>query len=397
MTPAPDSEAARPKPAARLALWDIGFRPFYLLAAMFAALTIACWVAQFAGWTGAHMLIAGSYWHAHEMIFGYAFAVIAGFLFTAVRNWTNEPTPSGALLGAIAGLWLAGRSLVLSPWPIFAAVPDVALALAVAAGIGVPLFRSKNRRNYFFVALLVAFGAVNLVFYLAMAGWIQVEAQRGLGFGLDLVLLLMAVMGGRVIPMFTANGVRGANPLRYRWLEYAVFGTIVALLATDLLDLPVPWVALAAAAGALAHGARLALWQPWLTLKKPILWILHVSYTWMVAYLALRAPAAMGWIPVSVAIHALTIGAIGGLTLGMMMRTARGHSGRPLEAGGIELACYILIQFAAMARVFVPLIVPEFYGDAVIASGAFWVSAYVLLAVKLAPMLLWPRVDGRRA
>ena len=283
MTPSPDSPAGRPESAARLALWDMGFRPFYLLAALFAALTISCWVAQFAGWTGAHMLIAGSYWHAHEMIFGYAFAVIAGFLFTAARNWTNEPTPSGALLGAIAALWIVARALVLSPWPFLAAVPDVALALAVAAGIGVPLFRSRNRRNYFFVALLIAFGLVNLCFYLAMAGWIQVEVQRGLRFGLDLVLLLMAVMGGRVIPMFTANAVRGASPLRYRWLEYAVFGSIVALLATDLLVLPAPWTALAAAAGALAHGARLVLWQPWLTLKRPILWILHLSYAWMVA------------------------------------------------------------------------------------------------------------------
>ena len=397
MTPSPDSPAGRPEPAARLALWDMGFRPFYLLAALFAALTISCWVAQFAGWTGAHMLIAGSYWHAHEMIFGYAFAVIAGFLFTAARNWTNEPTPSGALLGAIAALWLVARALVLSPWPFLAVVPDVALALAVAAGIGVPLFKSRNRRNYFFVALLIAFGMVNLCFYLAMAGWIQVEVQRGLRFGLDLVLLLMAVMGGRVIPMFTANAVRGASPLRYRWLEYAVFGSIVALLATDLLVLPASWTALAAAAGALAHGARLLLWQPWLTLKRPILWILHLSYAWIVAYLALRATAAMGWVPISLAIHALTIGAIGGLTLGMMTRTARGHSGRPLDAGSAEVACFVLIQFAVMARVFVPLAVPESYRHAIIASGVFWVCAYTLLAVRLAPMLLRPRIDGRRA
>ncbi len=383
------------RPAAGFAMWSIGFRPFYLFAAAFAAVAISCWVAQFAGWTGSHMVVAGPFWHAHEMIFGYAFAVITGFLFTAVRNWTNEPTPTGRTLALIAGLWLAGRVLVLTPWPLYAAVTDTAFAFAVAASIAVPLLKSRNHRNYFLVVLIVTLGAVNLGFYLAMADWIHVAVDRGLRFGIDLILFLMVVMGGRVIPMFTANAVPGATPLRYRWLERIALGSVLALLATDLLGMPALATGLAAGIAAVAHGARLALWQPWLTIKRPILWILHVSYAWMVVYLALRVLAAAELVPISLVTHALTVGAIGGLTVGMMTRTARGHTGRPLEVGKLEIACYALVQFAAIVRVFMPLLVPQWYLGAVVASGALWAAAFTLLVVNFGPMLLKPGLDGR--
>lgn len=395
MMAVPDAPAFQSQPAARFALWNIGFRPFYLLAAGFAAVTISCWVAQFAGWTGSHMVVAGPLWHAHEMIFGYAFAVITGFLFTAVRNWTNEPTPAGWTLASIAGLWLVGRVLGLTPWPVYAGVTDTAFALAVAAGIAFPLFKSRNQRNYFYIVLIVALGAVNLGFYLAMADWIHVAVDRGLRFGIDLILFLMVVMGGRVIPMFTANAVFGAKPLRFRWLERMALGSVLALLATDLLDLPALATGLAAGIAAVAHGARLALWQPWLTIKRPILWILHVSYAWIAVYLALRVLAAVELVPISLVTHALTVGAIGGLTVGMMTRTARGHTGRALEAGKLEIACYALVQFAAIVRVFMPLFVPQWYLGAVVASGALWAAAFTLLVVKFGPMLLKPRFDGR--
>ena len=391
----PDTPLRQPRPAARFALWKLGFRPFYLLATGFAAVTISCWVAQFAGWTGSHMVIAGPLWHAHEMIFGYAFAVITGFLFTAVGNWTNEPAPTGRTLACIAGLWLVGRVVVLTPWPLYAVVTDTAFALAVAAGIAVPLFRGRNQRNYFFVGLIVALGIVNLGFYLAMAGWIAVAVERGLRFGLDLILFLMVVMGGRVIPMFTANAVPGAKPLRIRWLDRIALGSVLALLATDLLGLPAIATQLATGIAAVAHGARLALWQPWMTIRRPILWILHISYAWIVVYLVLRVLAAVERVPISLVTHALTVGAIGGLTVGMMTRTARGHTGRTLEAGKLEIACYALIQFAAIVRVFMPLVAPQWYLGAVVASGALWAAAFTMLAIKFAPMLLKPRVDGR--
>jgi uncharacterized protein involved in response to NO len=171
----------------------------------------------------------------------------------------------------------------------------------------------------------------------------------------------------------------------------------LALLAADLLVLPVLVTQLTAAIAALAHGARLACWKSWITLKWPILWILHISYVWIVAYLVLRAIAILDLIPVSLAIHALTVGGIGGLTVGMMTRTARGHTGRVLKAGNLEVGCYVLIQLAAVIRVFMPLILPHWYARLVIASGMLWSAAFILLVAALAPMLLKPRIDGRTA
>ncbi len=193
----------------RFALFNLGFRPFYLLAGLFATISVLLWMAQFFGWTGAHTSATGPLWHAHEMIFGYAFAVIVGFLFTARRNWSNQPTPTGGTLAAIVMLWLAARLLVLTPYALAAAAFDTAFALAAAAGIAVPLSRGGNRRNYFFVALLLGLGLANLVFHLGMAGLFDLPLQRSLQLGLDIVLFIMIVMGGRVIPMFTMNGVPG--------------------------------------------------------------------------------------------------------------------------------------------------------------------------------------------
>jgi uncharacterized protein involved in response to NO len=381
--------------AQAFALWNLGFRPFYLLAGLFAALSVGCWVAQLAGWLGSHVCLPNPLWHAHEMIFGYAFAVIVGFLFTAGRNWTNRPTPTGAALAAIATLWLAGRVLVLTPWPMLAAAADTAFALAAAAGMAVPLLASRNRRNYFLIALLLGLGAANLAFHLAMAQLIELPVQRGLQLGLNLILFLMAVMGGRVIPMFTANAIPGANVARLPWLERIALGSVLALLAADFLNLAPMAIAAIAAIAAVAHTTRLALWQPWLTRGRPILWILHASYTWIAVYLALHALAAVGVIPASPATHALTVGAIGGLTIGMMTRTARGHTGRPLQASMVETISYALIQLAAAVRVFLPLIAPQLYVAAIIISATLWSVAFLMFSVMFWPILSRPRIDGR--
>ena len=382
-------------PPNRYALWNLGFRPFYLLAGLFAALSILTWVAQFAGWLGSQIYLGDPRWHAHEMIFGYAFAVIVGFLFTAGRNWTNRPTPTGMPLATIAGLWIAARVLVLTPWHAFAAVVDVAFALAAAVGMAIPLFASRNRRNYFFVPLLLGFGAANLAFYLAMAGAIEFPVQRGLQVGLDLILFVVAVMGGRVIPMFTDNAIPGTHAVRRAWLERTVLGTTLGLLAVDVLNLPPAAIAVIAATAGVAHAARLALWKPWATAGDPILWILHLSYAWIAIHLALRALAASEIVPVTLATHALSVGAIGGITLGMMTRTSRGHTGRPLRASPVETAAYVLVHLAAAVRVFLPLAAPELQLSAIIASGILWSAAFALFTVTFWPILARPRLDGK--
>jgi uncharacterized protein involved in response to NO len=364
-----------------VALFALGFRPLYLLAGAYAALAVPLWAAQYLGWLpGANPL-----WHAHEMLFGYAFAVIAGFLLTAVRAWTGRPTPTGAALAGIAALWVAARVLALFSLAA-AAVAGMLFAIAVAWGIGKPLLASGNRRNYFFIALVLALGAAGILF--------QHAARLALTLGLDVVLFVIAVMAGRVVPMFTNNGVPGAKATRQPLLERAALGSVLALIACDALGLDAAAAPVALAAAAL-HAARLALWDPLRALAKPIVWILHLSYAWLVAHLALRGLAGFGLAPAALATHALTIGAIGGLTLGMMTRTSRGHTARPLVAGAAEVAAYVMVQLAAATRVLVPLAVPEFYVAAVIGSATLWSAAFAAFTLAYIPVLTRPRLDGK--
>jgi len=382
-------------PPRNFALWNLGFRPLYLLAGVFATLSVPVWTAQYVGWLGANAIVAGPLWHAHELIFGYAFAVIVGFLFTAGRNWANQPTPTGATLAAIVALWVTARMLVLTQYALAAAAFDTAFALAAAAGIAVPLLRGGNRRNYFFIALLLGLGLANLAFHLAMSGVIDFPLQLSLQVGLDIVLFIMVVMGGRVIPMFTMNGVPGVLCTRLPWIERLAPISVLALLAADALATPAVIIGPIAVAAAVVHAVRLTLWRPWRTLKTPIVWILHCAYTWIVLYLVLRALAAWDLAPVSLATHALTVGAIGGLTLGMMTRTSLGHTGRPLQTGRAEVFCYAAIQLAALMRVFLPLAFPSLYLQAIVGSGLLWSAAFGVFTISYWPILSRPRLDGK--
>ncbi len=387
-------EEPHPQPARGFALWQLGFRPFYLLAGTFSALSVLLWSLQFSGWLG-HAYLAGPLWHAHEMLFGYGLAVVVGFLFTAGRNWSGQPTPTGWPLALLALLWVAGRVLVLTPFGVAAAIVNTAFPLAAAAGLAMPLVRAKNRRNYFFVGLLVAMGIAQLGLHLAQLGVVTLPGWVGVRLALDMMLFIMAVMGGRVIPMFTNNGVPGAKARRDETLERVALGSVLALIAADLAGLGgVPLAGLLLLCTA-AHAARLALWQPWRTLRTPLVWVLHAAYAWIVLHLALRLLAELGWIMPSVATHALTAGAIGGMTIGMMTRTTRGHTARPLLADRFDVASYACILIAALVRVAVPLVAPGATVGAALLSGWLWACGFALFTLRYAPMLLRPRLDGK--
>jgi uncharacterized protein involved in response to NO len=376
------------------ALFALGFRPFYLLASVFAALSVPLWALQFSGLLGQPYL-SGPLWHAHEMLFGFTLAVIVGFLFTAGRNWANLPTPTGWKLAALAALWLAARVLVLTPYALAAAVVNVAFPLAAALALAVPFVTARNTRNYFFVGLLVLLGVAAGVVHLARFETSGASARQALQVALDAVLFILAVMGGRVIPMFTNNGVPGAAAARHPRVEKAALGTVLALLAADAIGLtgwPVLAIALAAC---VAHAWRWLLWQPWATLRTPLVWVLHLAYAWVPVHLLLRGLGEVGLVAPSLAIHALTVGAIGGLIIGMMTRTARGHTGRTLRADGHEVACYVLVALAALLRVVLPLVWPASTVHAVLASATLWSAGFAWYAVRYWPVLSRPRVDGR--
>lgn len=381
-------------PPSRFALWELGFRPFYLLASAFAALSILLWALQFSGLLG-HAYLAGPVWHAHEMLFGFTLAVIVGFLFTAGRNWANQPTPTGPLLAALAGLWLAGRVLVLTPFGWAAAAANVAFPLAAAVALAVPFFKARNRRNYFFLGLLALMSVAAGFVHLAQLGITQLPAWAGLQIGLDVVLFILSVMGGRVIPMFTNNGVPGATATRHPLVEKAALGSVLALAVADIAGLRGLPLALLAVFACVAHAARWSLWQPWKTGKVPLVWVLHLAYLWVAVHLVLRALAEFGLVAASAATHALTVGAVGGLIIGMMTRTARGHTARPLKADRYDTTCYLLVLLSGVVRVVVPLVAPGQTIVAVQCSAALWSAGFGLYAVRYGPVLTRSRLDGK--
>jgi uncharacterized protein involved in response to NO len=370
----------------RFALWDLGFRPFYLLASSFSALSVALWALQFSGLVP-YAYLQGPMWHAHEMLFGFTLAVVTGFLLTAGQNWSGQPTPKGAYLAALAILWVAGRVLVHLPWGWLAALVNVAFPLSVALALGIPLFRARNRRNYFFVVLLLVMGLAQFGVHLNALGVLRMPGWAGIALAMDVMLFVLSVMGGRVIPMFTNNAIPGAKAIRNPWVEKLALGSILMIGLADSLHVTGTWLAVLAALAMLAHLIRLWLWQPWKTLNTPLVWVLHGAYAWLVLHLAFRAMAAMDWISASAPTHALTAGAIGSMVIGMMTRTALGHTGRKLVAGAAEVTCYALIAAAAVIRVFVPFLNPGWLTYAVVVSALMWSASFALYTWKYWPVL----------
>jgi uncharacterized protein involved in response to NO len=334
------------------------------------------------------------------MLFGYSTAVVAGFLFTAVRNWTGLPTPTGKLLGAFALLWVAGRVLIFNGPATIAALVDVAFLPAVAIAIGIPILRSRNQRNYKVLAIVIALFVAHAMFHLASLGYVSSWLSRvAILTGIDILVILMAVVGGRIIPAFTRNHIADADPRHERWVELVAFGSL--LLVTLLTALSGVWVlppnvmTLLFVIVAASHATRLSLWEPLRTVKNPLLWMLPAGYSWIPFAMLLRAMAAQSIVPDSAGIHAITAGAVSSLMLAMMMRSALGHTGRRLVASGTDVTAFALLQIGAVVRVLASVIGGSSFRQIVIISGVIWTLAFVLFLSRYWPMLLRPRVDGR--
>jgi len=393
-------EPPRRRQKQEFALWDLGFRPFYLLAAALAMLSVPMWALQFSGVLGQGVL-KGANWHAHEMVFGYALAIVIGFLFTAGRNWSGKATPTGRPLMALAALWLLARVLVLSPWLWASLAVNMAVPWCAAWGLWRALRAGGNQRNYFFVGLLLLMGLASAVLHLKQLGlWeklpVPPELMQGLGLplALDLIMFMIVVMAGRVVPMFSNNGVTGMAAARDPRLERVCLGSVILLAAIDATGSTGILLLLDLTLALLAHTLRFILWQPWKALANPLVWVLHAAYAWLLLHLGLRAAALLQWLPSSLATHALTVGVIGQMTLGMITRTALGHTGRPLKAGAIETIAYSALFAAAAIRVFLPLLLPASLLLAVWASAFCWMLAFALYLWRYGPMLCRPRVDG---
>lgn len=375
-------------------LLRLGFRPFYLLAAAFAAISVPLWISRYFGWAPGLKHVDLN-WHMHEMIFGFAIAVIVGFLYTAGRNWSGLWTPRGKALAAIAGLWLAGRVAMLTADPVVAALVDIAF-LPVAAW---PLYRvlkqSGNKRNLFLVGLLAMLAIANATFHAAALGWLSISTVQPVHAAILIIVIIESVIGGRVIPGFTANAVQGVKPIvNVQRDKISIVLTASACVAW-IGGFPAPLTAALAMAACCAQLTRLAGWMAHRTLKHPLLWILHLSYAWISFGFGLLSLAALHIVSASAAIHVLAVGSMAGLIIGMTTRTALGHTGRALKVGTKEIAMYALIQIGAVARFVAAVDAAGVRDVALVTAMAAWSIAFVLYVVVYGPYLFTARIDGR--
>ena len=383
-----------PRKSSPFALFNLGFRPFFLFGAVAAVILLGLWLVFYSSGLGVGYYSNTMYWHAHEMLFGFSMAIIAGFLLTAVRNWTNVQTPFGNTLAGIFLLWLAARILPFIPDVPgeVVAVIDLAFAPVVAVGIGIPIIRSGNYRNLMFIPILAAFFAANLMVHLETLGVTSNTAMSGLHLALYLVVMVITVIGGRVIPFFTERGVAGVSCKRYSWVEKSILPATALWLISMLTSYATLQIATSAVL-ALISAVRLHGWFSPAIFKVPLVWILQLGYLFIPLGYALTALAAAGQTSGSIAIHSFAAGAIGLITLGMMARVSLGHTGRPLAVTPMIVAAFVLMTLAAVIRVSITHL-PIPYLAGLHLSGTLWMLAWILFLVRYLPILIKPRADG---
>lgn len=393
----PASNSAPSLPNAALAK---GFRPFFLLAALFALGVIPLWLLILRGAFVAPPYVDATTFHAHEMLQGYAVAVLAGFLLTAVGNWTQRETATGGALLALALLWVAGRAAMLLsgalPRVVVAAV-DLSFLPALSLALARPLLATSNRRNYVMLGILAALWAANAAVHLEALGYAPSGSGRRANLAaLQVVVLVMVIMAARIFPMFTKSATHVASIRALPPLDRATALAVVLATVFELLFPGRPAVgALFGVAGLLAF-ARMAHWGTRYTWRDPLLWSLHAGHGWLALGLILRGASLLGAPGLSSpATHALTVGAIGGLTLAMMARVSLGHTGRMLAAPASMLLAFVAINLAAVVRCVGPLVAPSQYMNVLVVSGTLWSLAFAIFAATYLPILLLPRVDGR--
>lgn len=399
-----DIAANKPSVAA---FFSYGFRPFFLGAAVFGATLMAVWILFVTsqselGWPNWLPVEGAPYaWHGHEMVFGFAAAAIAGFLLTAVPNWTGALPLSGPPLVALFALWLAGRLAMgfsaRLPFALVAAT-DLAFLPSLGAFAAQQLLVKPAARNLIFLALLAILTLVNLTFHLATQQIIDIDAILAVRFSLLVVAIFIAIIGGRIIPAFTHNwlniNAKGSPmPQRVAWLDGASILSIAAYAVTTLSGTHAGVEGAVALVAALLNAARLVLWRGWTTFREPIVWILHLGYLWLVVGLALGAAAALtNLVPASLASHAFGAGAVGTTMMAVMSRASLGHTGRPLVAPRPIVLSYLLVNMAAAVRVLGPILAPGHVVAVLTTAALAWIVAFGVFTVVYAPILTTERV-----
>lgn len=389
-------------------LWRLAFRPFFLFGALFSLLAMLAWGAFWHGSLLFEPLGGMVWWHQHEMLFGFVAAIVAGFLLTAVQNWTGQRSLHGWPLLAIVLVWLAGRLVMAfpglmsppgAPNGLSVALVDLAFLPLVAGVMARLVIRAKQWRNLIFVPVLVLLVVANALMHWGLARGDGTLVRAGAHLAVLLITLLMVVLGGRVIPFFTSLRLKRPKAQPSAWLERLAIGGVAALVLIGLLGaaglvMPALLTAALAISAGLANLWRLARWEGGRTLREPLLWGLHASYAFVGLGLVMFGLAALGALPATLAIHALTVGGMGTMILSMLSRVSLGHTGRPIETlPGIGVALGMML-LAATLRALVPTLWPQVTHWMLSLSILLWCLAYAVFLMHYAWPLLSSRPDG---
>lgn len=390
------------KGAARFVPFAYGFRPFFFFAGVYAAAALGTWLWIYRSGSMPLGQMPPQLWHGHEMLYGFVAAAIAGFMLTAVPSWTGSRGYAGGPLKLLVLIWLAGRMSFMFadrlPFALFA-VLELAFIPALIVTIAPSLLRTFNRNTPLLLVLLL-FWSGDLLFVFGVTATDVAMSSRGLRVGLDLVLVLITVIGGRIVPAFTRNALRErgttVNMRGNALLEKFTIGTMLAYAIADIVSPYNQLTAVIAVLAGLAQLARLVGWHGIRTASMPIVWVLHVAYLWMPIGLLLQALFVLGEFSFAAYWqHALGAGVAGTMILAVMTRASLGHTARPIVAHWSIALAYVLLVFAISVRVFGPSVLTLPYQDTVVLAGLLWCVAFVIFALVYAPVLLMARLDGK--
>jgi uncharacterized protein involved in response to NO len=381
------------------ALLSLGFRPFFAVAAIFSILATLVWISawlQGLAWPGGG--IDAMTWHAHEMIFGYAMAVVAGFLLTAVSNWTGVQTLRGVPLLLLVCCWLGARVLLATGgdvpllWP---AIADCLFNTGLLVAVACPVIRVRQYRQIGILSKVALLLAANLMFYAGLLDLFPQGTRAGLYTGVYMLLALILVMVRRVLPFFIARGLDVAVPGNRTWLDVTSLILFLVFWIVDVWQPDSAPAALLAGLLCLLHAVRLAGWYRPGLMQVPLLWVLFLAYTALVAGFALKVAVFLFGLSPMAALHAFTYGGIGLFTLGMMVRVTLGHTGRDIRRPpAVTTAMFVLLATGALVRVLLPVLDPAHPALWMVVAECFWVLPFGMFLATFLPMLLQPRVDG---
>jgi len=380
----------------RMAIWDLAFRPFFLLAALFSCISLSLWVGLLLGHISLHVYATPFWWHLHEMLFAFAATVIVGFLLTAVQTWSGVRSLHGKKLAILVFIWLLARVALLLPlyFPTWLIVTlDLSFLPLAAFALAIPIIKTKLWRNLMFVPILLIMSITNAVFHYAAFNADLLLTTQAANFMVLLITLVMCIMGGRVFPMFTANGTQtprvAANPTLEKLANISIVLSVLCSMAW--LSLPAGWLASLFIVTAVIHGVRVFRWQFSVTLKTPLVWSLHCSYWCIALGLFMLGLSHLALVTHSQAIHTLTVGAMGTMILSMISRVSLGHTGRIIKVGRIMTIAFICLICAFLVRVFGHYLVAN-YSWVLMASAALWLAAFVCFLGIYFPILIKPRI-----